>query len=241
MKKNQPTRSITPVSFESLENRQLLSSTAVATTTSLTLSSRKTELGAPITIKATVSSSAGIPKGGTVELLLDNKTSGLTGTLNHLGYYTFTLDAADALYVGTTNFRIRFLSEGNFTGSLSRSLADKISPPAKFTTSSDGLELANVVATKGAAPATGDMVTVEYTGYNIANGQLFDDSKKDGQDFTFTIGANEVVTGFEEEVKAMKVGETDVAILPESIAYPTGSSSSLAGDTLVFIVKLLSV
>jgi hypothetical protein len=247
-KQNQQRRSL-PALFETLEGRQLLSATvkpatAIATTTSLTVSSRSIELGQTLTVKGVVTSSAGVPR-GTVELLDGNTDTGLTGTLNHKGYYVFTLDAGSAPYVGTQEYRIRYLSAGSFVGSKSRQLVTKVKGPS-LTTESDGLELGTVTAGTGTATAkSGDSLTVQYTGFNLTGGGTpFDDSAAHSPGtFTFTVDSttDPVITGFDEEATGMKVGETRVAIIPEALAYPTGSGSSLAGDTLVFVLHVVSI
>jgi FKBP-type peptidyl-prolyl cis-trans isomerase FkpA len=249
-KHNTHRRSASPALFESLEGRQFLSAspavkadTSFGTTTGLYISNRATTLGQTVTIKAVVTSSGGIPKGGTVELLDDNKDTGLIGTVNHLGYYVFTLDASQALYVGSQEFRIRFLTDGNFVGSISRNLSAKVSAPS-LTTESDGLELATVATGSGANATAGETVTVTYTGWNAANGQEFDNSAAHSPGtFSFVLEDNpeQVISGFDQEVLGMKVGQTNVAVIPESLGYPSGSSSSLAGDTLVFVVHLVSI
>lgn len=218
--------------------------TSFTTTTALTVSSRSIELGQTLTVKAVVTSSGGTPR-GTVELLDGNADTGLTGTLNHKGYIVFTLDAGEAPYVNTHEYRIRYLSAGSFIGSKSRQLTVKVKGPA-LTTESDGLEVGTVTAGTGTATAkSGDSLTVQYTGFNLTGGgALFDDSAAHSPGtFTFTVDSTTepVITGFDEEATGMKVGETRVAIIPEALAYPTGSGSSLAGDTLVFVLHLVSI
>ena len=207
------------------------------------MTNRVTVLGQTVTIKGVISSSGGIDKGATVELLSNDEDTGLVGTINHLGYYVFTLDASQAAYVGTDLWRIRVLTNGDFVGSKSRQLIGKVEAP-KLTTESDGLELAAVTAGKGAVAKAGETATVQYTGFNEANGELFDDSADHSPGtFSFALDASPeaVIPGFDQEVTGMKVGQTDVAVIPEALAYPTGSDSSLAGDTLVFIVHLVSL
>jgi hypothetical protein len=231
--------------FETLESRQLRSASSVvspatsfATTTALDITNRSTTLGQPITIKATVTSSGGVPKGGTVELLDDNKDTGLVGTLNHLGYYVFTLDAGESPYVGTQEYRIRFLTDGDFVGSISRDLSAKVAAP-KYTAESSGIDLATVVAGTGTKKAeSGDTVVVQYTGYDAANGVEFDESDAHGGTFSFvvdsTVAGESVITGFDDEVTGMKVGQTDVAVIPSALGYDDG-------ETRIFVLHVVSI
>jgi hypothetical protein len=238
-------------SLENLEGRRHLSAsttvgpdTSVSTSTALYMTQRTTVLGQTVTIKGVITASNGaIDKGATVELLSGDADTGLTGTVNHLGYYVFTLDAGQAPYVGTDLWRIRVLTNGEFVGSKSRQLIGKVEAP-KLTTESDGLELAAVTAGSGAVAKAGETATVQYTGFNEANGELFDDSADHSPgtfQFVLDDSPEQVIPGFDQEVTGMKVGQTDVAVIPEALAYPTGSDSSLAGDTLVFIVHLVSL
>jgi PKD repeat protein len=238
-------------SLETLEGRRLLSAsgtvgadTTFSTTTTLDMATRTTVLGQTVTIKGVVSSSGGIDKGATVELLSDDEDTGLTGAVNHLGYYVFTLDASQAAYVGTDLWRIRVLTNGDFVGSKSRQLIGKVEAP-KLTTESDGLEIATVTAGTGAAVKSGQTAYVDYTGFNIANGEVFDNT--DAHDpiaplEVITGSDANVIPGFAQEVVGMKVGQVNVAVLPPSLAYPsTDTESSLAGDTLVFVVTVVSI
>lgn len=225
--------------IEPLESRQHLS---VATKTTITESAVKPILGAAFTITVKESSTSAR---GTVELLDNNKDTGLTGTLNHKGYVVFSIGPSNALYIGKYEFSARYLSSGNFIGSKSKEIPLTVVAPA-VTTESSGIEQATVTAGTGtAAVASGDSVTVQYTGFNAATGAEFDASGADSSTGVATFSVDDpsapLITGFDDELVGMKVGETRVAVLPESLAYPTGSSSSLAGDTLVFVVHLVSI
>jgi peptidylprolyl isomerase len=60
----------------------------------------------------------------------------------------------------------------------------------------------------------GDTVKVHYTG-KLDNGDVFD-SSEGAEPLAFTVGAGEVIPGFDQALMGMKVGETkDVVIEPE--------------------------
>jgi peptidylprolyl isomerase len=60
----------------------------------------------------------------------------------------------------------------------------------------------------------GDTVKVHYTG-KLDNGDVFD-SSEGAEPLAFTVGAGEVIPGFDQALLGMQVGETkDVAIEPE--------------------------
>jgi peptidylprolyl isomerase len=64
---------------------------------------------------------------------------------------------------------------------------------------------------------TGDTVKVHYTG-SLSDGRIFD-SSVDRNPLEFTVGAHQVVPGFEEAVVGMSVGESKTALLPADKAY----------------------
>ena len=65
----------------------------------------------------------------------------------------------------------------------------------------------------------GDQVRVHYTG-RLGDGQVFD-SSRDGEPLEFTVGAGEVIPGFDEGVRGMQVGESKtIEIEPENAYGP---------------------
>jgi len=63
----------------------------------------------------------------------------------------------------------------------------------------------------------GDTVKVHYRG-TLKDGSVFD-SSKDREPLQFTIGSGQVITGFEEAVSGMKVGEQKTVLIPCNKAY----------------------
>lgn len=116
---------------------------------------------------------------------------------------------------------------------------DDINNKEKITT----IEKTNIVTGTGAEAVAGKKVTVEYTG-TLLNGKKFDSSKDRGQPFSFTLGAGEVIKGWDEGVAGMKVGGKRKLVIPSNMAYgargtPDGSIPPNA--TLVFEIELLKV
>jgi len=65
----------------------------------------------------------------------------------------------------------------------------------------------------------GDRVRVHYTG-RLAGGEVFD-SSRDGEPLEFTVGAGEVIPGFDEAVRGLSPGESrSVEIEPEDAYGP---------------------
>jgi len=67
------------------------------------------------------------------------------------------------------------------------------------------------------AAEQGDEVTVEYTG-KLEDGTVFDTSE-DREAFTFTIGEEQVIPGFEDAVIGMEPGDTTTTTIPPEEAY----------------------
>src|SRR2546423_5293850 len=63
----------------------------------------------------------------------------------------------------------------------------------------------------------GDLVRVHYSG-RLEDGQVFD-SSRDGKPLEFTVGAGEVIPGFEEAVRGMQVGDKKTVEIEPEDAY----------------------
>ncbi len=95
----------------------------------------------------------------------------------------------------------------------------------------------------GAEATDGHQVTVQYVGVSFKNGRQFDASWDRGQPFPFTLGAGQVIPGWDQGVKGMKVGGRRELIIPPDLAYGERGAPPAIGrnETLVFVVDLLSV
>ena len=108
-------------------------------------------------------------------------------------------------------------------------------PPTK-------LESADLITGTGAAAAPGHSVTVQYVLATYSSGKVIQSSWT-SQPFTFTLGAGQVIPGWDKGVVGMKVGGRRELIIPPSLGY--GQQSPGAGiapnDTLVFVIDLHKV
>lgn len=95
----------------------------------------------------------------------------------------------------------------------------------------------------GAAAKAGDAVTVQYVGVNFKNGKEFDASWDRGEPFTFTLGAGEVIPGWDQGVEGMKVGGRRELIIPPELGYGSAGAPPAIppNETLVFVVDLEAV
>ena len=88
----------------------------------------------------------------------------------------------------------------------------------------------------------GDVLIVHYTG-TLQDGTKFDSSLDRSTPFEFTLGAGNVIKGWDNGLFGMKVGEKRKLIIPPRLAYGSASPSPLipADSTLIFEVELLEI
>ncbi|PYQ71212.1 MAG: peptidylprolyl isomerase [Acidobacteria bacterium] len=97
----------------------------------------------------------------------------------------------------------------------------------------------------GAVAAAGQTLTVNYTGwfYDASKpeqkGVSFD-STVGKSPFTFTLGAQQVIKGWDQGLPGMQVGGLRRLVIPPSLAYGSTRSGSIpANSTLLFEIELL--
>jgi FKBP-type peptidyl-prolyl cis-trans isomerase FkpA len=105
-----------------------------------------------------------------------------------------------------------------------------------------GFWYSDVATGQGDEAAPGRTVRVHYTGW-LPDGKKFDSSRDRGEPFAFTLGAGQVITGWDEGVKGMKVGGRRKLVLPPQMAYgEAGAPPDIPpGATLVFDVEVLGI
>lgn len=96
---------------------------------------------------------------------------------------------------------------------------------------------------EGDEAKVGDIVTVHYVGA-LTDGMIFDASRNRGEKgFTFTVGAGQVIKGWDIGVLSMKVGGKRHLTIPSDLAYGDQAVGGVipANSTLIFEVELLKV
>lgn len=89
----------------------------------------------------------------------------------------------------------------------------------------------------------GDSVTVHYVGVHGATGEPFDASWDRGQPFTLTVGAGEVIKGWDQGLVGMRLGGRRRLAIPGALAYgPEGRPPTIGADeTLVFDIDVVGI
>lgn len=112
------------------------------------------------------------------------------------------------------------------------------------------LQRVDLQVAPGEGISQGQRAVVHYTGWLYDptapdnKGMKFDSSRDRGQPFRFTIGAGQVIRGWEEGVQGMRAGSQRRLIIPSDLAY--GESGAGGGvippnATLVFDIELLAI
>ena len=121
-------------------------------------------------------------------------------------------------------------------------LADNSITTAQKQTS--GLYYVPVTTNATATPAAaGKVVSVLYTG-KLLDGTVFDaSSRHNNLPISFTLGAGQVIQGFDEGIALMHVGDKAVLLIPSGLAYgPAGSSPAIPANAVIrFEVELVDV
>lgn len=88
----------------------------------------------------------------------------------------------------------------------------------------------------------GDKISVHYTG-TLEDGTKFDSSLDRGVPFKFTLGAGQVIKGWDQGLLGMKVGDKKRLILPPELAYGKAGNPPLIppNAALIFDVELISI
>lgn len=95
----------------------------------------------------------------------------------------------------------------------------------------------------GDEATVGKRVIVHYAGVAWSTGREFDASWNRGSTFDFRLGAREVIEGWDQGVKGMRVGGRRRLTIPPHMGYGDRGAGGVikGGETLVFVVDLVAV
>ena len=105
-----------------------------------------------------------------------------------------------------------------------------------------GLKYVDLKVGDGEIAEAGLTATVHYTGW-LTDGTKFDSSVDRNQPFQFRIGAGNVIRGWDEGVKGMRVGGKRHLTIPPDMGYGDRGAGGVIppNATLVFDVELLGL
>lgn len=111
-------------------------------------------------------------------------------------------------------------------------MKDKITPA--------GVHIVNGVMGIGKPCEAGDRVDIHYTGYT-ENGDVFDSSV--GRDpFSFVLGSNKVIKGWEDGIVGLQVGTKCTLIIPPELGYGSRSMGKIpANAILIFDIEVKKI
>ena len=100
----------------------------------------------------------------------------------------------------------------------------------------------DLVIGKGEAAKPGSDVVVHYVGW-LESGQQFDSSRARRDPLDFSLGAGDVIKGWDQGIAGMKVGGKRKLVIPPALAYGEHGCGGVIPPhaTLVFEVELLEV
>jgi FKBP-type peptidyl-prolyl cis-trans isomerase len=108
-------------------------------------------------------------------------------------------------------------------------------------TTESGLVIEDIAVGTGARATRGSEIDVHYRG-TLEDGTQFDSSYDRGEPFTFTLGAQQVIAGWDEGVEGMRVGGRRNLTIPPELGYGSRETGSIpANSTLNFTIELLAV
>ena len=162
-----------------------------------------------------------------------------------------TLDSIEIVRVGDAAEKFNAIEAfRSFEGSREARIADSIKTQdeildkeaAGFDKTNSGLRYKILQSGNGKQANKGDMVSVHYKG-QLLDGTVFDSSYKRKQPIDFNVGLGQVISGWDEGIQLLKVGDKARFVIPSELAYGSqGAGSVIPPDApLIFDVELVNV
>lgn len=109
-------------------------------------------------------------------------------------------------------------------------------------TLADELKIKDLVVGDGQEASVDQKVSVHYTGW-LMDGTKFDSSLDRNKPFEFTLGAGQVIPGWDQGVQGMRIGGKRELVIPSDLAYGARGAGGVIppNATLRFEVELLDV
>jgi|SRR5579885_1185479 len=106
-----------------------------------------------------------------------------------------------------------------------------------------GLVIKDLKKGHGVGAKDGDSISVKYVG-KLKDGTVFDSTQKEGgKPFTITLGAHQVIPGWDKGLVGMKVGGKRRLTIPPDMAYGARGIPGVIppNSTLIFDVDMVSI
>lgn len=113
---------------------------------------------------------------------------------------------------------------------------------AGFNKTESGLRYQIIQQGAGAKAEKGKNVAVHYKG-QLADGTVFDSSYKRNQPIEFPVGVGQVISGWDEGIQLLKVGDKARFVIPSHLGYGSRGAGGVIppNATLIFDVELMKV
>ncbi len=113
---------------------------------------------------------------------------------------------------------------------------------AGFEKTKSGLRYQIIQKGNGKNAEKGQTVSVHYKGM-LPNGQVFDSSYQRKQPIDFTLGIGQVISGWDEGIQLLQVGDKARFVIPSNLAYGSQGAGGVIppNATLIFDVELMDV
>ncbi len=111
-----------------------------------------------------------------------------------------------------------------------------------FNETKSGLRYQIIQKGDGKKAEKGNMVSVHYKG-QLADGTVFDSSYKRNQPIDFQVGVGQVISGWDEGILLLSVGDKARFVIPSDLGYGSNGAGGVIppNATLVFDVELMDV
>jgi len=117
----------------------------------------------------------------------------------------------------------------------------KKSPVSEENGPISGFTMEVIKEGSGQEAKAGNTLSVHYVG-TLESGKKFDSSRDRGAPFEFTLGAQQVIPGWDFGLIGMKVGEMRKLVIPPILAYGDRQAGPIPpNSTLIFEVELIAI
>ena len=111
----------------------------------------------------------------------------------------------------------------------------------KYKTTKSGLKYIVLKKGVGPVPDSGDVVTLNYSGY-LTNGKKFDSSVERGEPISYTYKVQQMIPGWQEATAMMNKGSKYRLLIPAKLAYGKRAMGIIpANSTLMFDVEMVNI